>query len=66
MITYRKTKTALILNLLAAICVVAILAGAAAAKRNKRPRHWDKTIPIPTIDYDIGKICLQEISITNA
>ena len=66
MINYRKTKTALILNLLAAVCVITILAGAVAAKRNKRPRRWDKTIPIPTIDSNIEKICLQEISITNA
>ena len=66
MITYRKNKIAFILNLLAAGCVVAMLTASVAAKRNKRPRNWDKTIPIPTVDINIGKICLQEISITNA
>jgi hypothetical protein len=66
MINYRKTKNAFILNLLAAVCVVVILTGAAAAKRNKRPRYWDKTIPVPIINVDIQKICLQGISITNA
>ena len=66
MINYRKTKTALILNLLAAVCIVMVLTASVAAKRNKRPRNWDKTIPIPTVDVNIRKICLQEISITNA
>lgn len=66
MINYRQKKIAFILNLLAAVCIVMVLTASVAAKRNKRPRNWDKTIPIPTVDVNIRKICLQEISITNA
>ena len=65
MFNYRKNKTAFILNILAAGCVLLMLSDAAAADRSRIKRRWNKrlptqTFPIPIRNIDRTKLCLRE------
>ena len=68
MITANKNKLAFSINILAALCVVAMLSEAVDAGSRIRWRRWDRRVPVPvpSIIVDRSKLCLQGISITNA
>ena len=65
MFNYRKNKTAFILNIFAAVCVLLMLSDAAAAGRSRIRHRWNKrlpiqTFPIPIRNIDRTKLCLRE------
>lgn len=65
MFNRRKNKTAFILNILAAGCILLMLSDAAAADRSRIKRRWNKrlpiqTFPIPVRNIDRTKLCLRE------
>jgi hypothetical protein len=66
MITANKNKLAFSINLLAALCVVAMLSEAVDARSKIRWLRRGMSVPVPAIIVDGSKLCLQGISITNA
>ena len=65
MFNYRKKKTAFLLNIFAATCIVLMLSDAAAAGSSRIKRRWNKrlptqTFPIPIRNIDRTKLCLRE------
>ena len=65
MFNRRKNKTAFLLNIFVAGCIVLMLSDAAAAGRSRIKQRWNKrlptqTFPIPVRNIDPIKLCLRE------